>query len=554
MSLLRLLGPGLRRQWRWLLLGVVLMLLSLIAAAILLGLSGWFITASALAGAGLIVGLDIFTPGAGIRLAALTRTLARYGERLASHEATFRLLAELRLRLFGHLLTRSEYALRRMRRGDTLERLTRDVDTLDHLFTGVLGPVAAALALSLAVAGGFALMNATPAALVVVGVLVLNLLAVALIARAGRAATRKHSAMEPDQRMLATEGLEGMEVLKAFDRDGDWGRQLGEHHSRMVALGRKLARLDAIGQGLITLLGLGGLWLVLTAGLALTETGAITAPVLVLLVLVMFALTEAWQPLPAAWRRLDACRTAARRAGQLLEPAAARPAQAGTRPLPAEHGIAAINLGFRYHDSLPPVFEGLDLHIEPGERVLLTGPSGGGKTTLALLLMGQLPASAGQVRYGGCDIERIEPDALRRAMGYLPQHPVVFRDTLANNLRLAAPEAGDDQLIGVMQQVGLIGLLNDLPDGLNSWIGEGGADVSGGELRRIALARLLLTDPHVVILDEPTTGLDPDSARAMHSGLEGWLTGRTTIMIGHDPALLPRYDRSIQIHGESHHH
>ncbi len=551
MSLFRLLWPGIRRQWRWLLLGVILALLSLVAAAFLLGLSGWFITAGALAGAGLIVGLDIFTPGAGIRLAAVTRTLARYGERLASHEATFRLLADLRQRLFENLLIRDEYSLRQLRRGDALDRLTRDVETLDHMFTGVLGPVVAACVLGLAVAGGFALMGAVPAALAVLVVLVLNLLAMLLIARTGRTPTRQRSAMEPNQRMLATEGLEGMEILKAFNRVNDWSNQLGNHNRHMVELGRMLARLDAVGQGLTTLIGLGGLWSVLVAGIMLTEAGVITTPVMVLLVLVMLALTEAWQPLPGAWRRLAACRVAAERAGELLKPSSSRSATASTQRLPREHSIEAINLSFRYQESLPPLLANLDIFIEAGERVVLIGPSGGGKTTLALLLMGQLAPTTGRVLYGGCNIDRIGPDELRRAIGYLPQRPVVFRDSLANNLRLAAPEASDAELSSVIERVGLDRLMHSLPDGLDSWIGEGGADISGGELRRIALARLLLTDPHVVILDEPTTGLDAASARAMKAGLNGWLGTRTVIMISHDPALLPRYDRSIRIGSDS---
>jgi len=543
----RLLWPGFRRQSRWILLGIALILLSLFAAAFLLGLSGWFITASALAGVGLIMGLDIFTPGAGIRLAAITRTLARYGERLASHEATFRLLAELRQRLFDRLLTRDEFSLRQLRRGDTLDRLTRDVDTLDHLFIGVLGPVIAALLLGLAVAGAFTVMGAASAAAAVVVILLLNLLATLLVARTGRAPTRQRSAMEPDQRMLATEGLEGMEVLKAFDRAGEWGRRLGDHNRRMIVLGRRVARLDAIGQGVTTLIGLGGLWIVLVFGIMLTEAGGISTPLLVLMVLVMLALTEAWQPLPAAWRRLAACRTAAERAAELTDAVPARSIPAGTRPVPATHSIEASRLGFGYHELLPPLLDDFNLFIGAGERIVLTGPSGGGKTTLGLLLIGQLSPDSGRVLYGGRDLESIEPGALRQAIGYLPQRPVVFRDTLANNLRLASPDASDARLIEVIEQVGLERLLEALPEGLGAWIGEGGADVSGGELRRIALARLLLTNPQVVVLDEPTTGLDAGSARAMQAGLDGWLGDRTVIMISHEPELLPRYDRSIQI-------
>ncbi len=547
MKLLMLMWPGIRRQWRWLLLGLALILLSLISATVLLGLSGWFITASALAGLGLLAALDIFTPGAGIRLAALTRTLARYGERLATHEATFRLLSEMRQNIFARLLAFDEFQLRQLRRGDTLNRLTRDVETLDHLFTGFIGPVVAAVLLTLGVALAFLLMNVTTAAAAVVVILGLNLVAMWLIGRWGQYPNRQLSGLEPRQRTLATEALEAMETLQAFDQTPTWRDHLSAHSDRMIRITRRLSRLDALGHGLATLIGFIGLWVVLLVGLWLAESGLISGPIVVLLALVMLALNEAWQPLPAARRRLTRCHVAADRVNSLINQATELKPRTGEHPPPDDYSLEVINIKFRYKKDLPCIINGLSLSIEPGEHIAVTGPSGGGKTTLGLLIMGQLQPETGRILYGGKDLNGIDPDALRRRIGYLPQRATMFRDTLANNLRLARPTASDADLHSVLDAVGLIGLLNAMPQGLDTWLGEDGATVSGGELRRISLARLMLTDPRIVILDEPTTGLDSDSARHMRHGLEKWLADRSAIMISHDEHLLPRFSQCLHI-------
>ena len=547
MKLLTLMWPGIKRQWRWLVLGMALILLSLISATVLLGLSGWFITASALAGLGMITALDIFTPGAGIRLAALTRTAARYGERLATHETTFRLLAEMRQGIFARLLEFGEFELRQLRRGETLNRLTRDVETLDHFFTGFIGPVFAAILLTLGVVAAYLVMGAAPAAVVVLSVLALNLLAMGLIGHRGARQGRQLSAMESNQRILATEAMEAMETLQAFDQTTAWRDRMAAHTDGMIQLGQRLARLDRLGQGLITLFGFIGLWFVLIAALGLVDSGQISGPIAVLLVLIMLALTEAWQPLPAAWRRLTACRVAAHRINDLAQPVDKLTAQANTDLPPDKHSLEFVDVSYRYRPGLHYVFNGLHLKIAPEEHIAVTGPTGGGKTTLALLIMGQLRPESGQVLYGGVNLQQIAPDALRRAIGYLPQRAPMFRDSLASNLRLARPTASDAELKQVLEAVGLTELLQRLPEGLGTWLGESGTRVSGGELRRVALARLMLTNPHIVILDEPTTGLDSDSARRMIHGLEKWLAGRTAIMISHDECLLPRFDRILHI-------
>ncbi|NBB93364.1 MAG: thiol reductant ABC exporter subunit CydC [Gammaproteobacteria bacterium] len=541
----RLIRDAWREQWRWLALGILLMLGSTAASLVLLGLSGWLITASALAGLGIIAALDIFTPGGGIRLAAITRTLARYGERLATHRATLGLLASIRLGLMRRLLRLDEVQLRRLQRGDTLNRFTSDVESLDHLFSGVAGPLATATLTTMGVSLALFLLASVPAAAVVLGLGVVGLAITAIMGRAGQAAGRTLALEEPRLRRQCSESLEGLKSLLAESRVDDFAAMVEKLSESRVSGQERLDRLDALGRALINAAGFTTAWLVLLILLGAAAAGTLSGPVAVLGVIVALGLNEAWQALPAAWRQLTRTRLAADRVGELagLEPALAPCGEEPVPPGPA--GMQLSRVRFTWPQASGPVFESLDLDLEAGERLLVTGPSGSGKTTLALLLMRQVDPDAGAVRLGGKDLRRIDPDALRRHVGYLPQQPVVFADTLAANLRVAAPGAQDTRLRDVLQAAGLGAWLETLEQGLETWLDGGGANLSGGELRRIGLARLMLVDPAVVILDEPTTGLDQTTALALAAGLEQWLNGRTTVMISHEPQWLPRYDREL---------
>ena len=541
------LGPLLgRRRW-WLAGGVLLIFLSLAAGVTLLSLSGWFITASALAGLGLIAALDVFTPGAGIRLAAITRTVSRYLERLVTHEATFRLLADLRLRLFDHLLTLDEGQLRGLQRGDTLNRLTADVDTLDHLFLGVIGPGVSAFVLTLlaGVLTGW-LVDPWLAAAALGLVLAVNPLVAELTRRRGHGASRALVTAMPGLRRHASDNLEALQDVVAFDLGERERGELEQRSARVIGLQERLQKLDAIAQALVTLTGLVGVWLALVLGIGLLRAGLITGPVLGLLALGVLALGEAWQGLPAAWRRLEQCRGAAQRLGETMERAPLLPAADPGLP-PAGQRLELRQVSFRYREDLPPVLQDFDLEIAPGERVALVGPSGAGKSTLAMLMMRQLDPDAGTVCLEGVDLRRLDQDLLRRHIGLLAQRPVLFRDTLAANLRLAAPAASDAMLFQALETAGLADFAAGLEHGPETWIDEAASNISGGEARRIALARLVLTDCPIVILDEPTTGLDATTAGGISATLDTWLQGRTAIMITHDPALLPPHDRIVRV-------
>ncbi len=536
------------RAW-WLAAGAALILLSLVAGVALLALSGWFITASALAGLGLLVGLDIFTPGAGIRLAAVVRTVSRYLERLVTHEATFRLISDLRSEVFARLLRLDEYQHRGLRRGDTLNRLTADIDTLDHLFLGVVGPTIAALALTLLAALLLGLFIDPWLGLVGGLLLTLNPLLTEFTRRRGLTTSRDLVKAVPELRRAAATSLEGLADLTAFDRVQDQQKHWSRLSDRALALQERLARLDATSQGLVTMSGFVAVWLALVIGIHLFEAGTINAPVLGLIVFTLLGMGEAWQALPAAWRKLEQCRGAQHRVMEMTEtsPLLDQPAQ--PRP-PTGNAITIERLSFRYSANQPWIFRDFSLAIDAGQRLALVGPSGCGKTTLALLIMRQLDPVAGFIRLGDQDLRNLDPAAYRRHVGVLSQQPMLFRDTIAENLRLAQPDADDLALGQALATAGLADFMDNLDDGLATWLDEAGGNVSGGEARRLALARLVLTDCPVVILDEPSTGLDRATALDLSHTMDRWLGNRTTIMITHDPATLPPHDRVIRLESE----
>lgn len=546
-SIARILSELLWRRAPWLLLGLALMLLSLVAGISLLAASGWFITASALAGIGLIAAIDIFTPGASIRLAAISRTVSRYLERLATHEATFRLLGDLRCALFDRLLLQDDQRLQGLSRGDTLHRLTRDVDTLDHIFLGVAGPSIAAFLLTSMAA--LALWWLSPGLALVGGGLLLGGLVTAVVFHyLGQNTSQRLSQYLPDFRQQASQIIETLIEVKAMNLSWDRSKRLAEQTRQLIHLQCRLASLDAWGQASMMVLSSTALWLVLLLGLILFEQSLISAAVLGLVILAVMGLGEAWLGLPGAWRKLAEIQQAGQRLNGLIDAPSQLAEPPTTKPFPRHAAIHWRSVHFGYSSDRPAVLENFNFRLPFGERLALLGPSGSGKTTLARLLLREVDPDRGQIYLASTPLEQIDPDALRQNIGLLPQRPVIFRDTVAENLRLARPEASDQELIDALSSAGLgTTFLAQLPDGLETWLEEDGGNLSGGQRRRLALARLFLCNPSIVVLDEPTSGLDEATARDLARCLDSWLTGRTCLMISHSPDWLPPHQHRYRL-------
>jgi ATP-binding cassette subfamily C protein CydC len=537
----------LARHWPALAIGLGLLLLTLVAGLALLFFSGWFITASAMAGLGLIAMINIFTPGAAIRAAALTRTVARYGERLATHAATLQLLTTLRMDVFSKLLRQPSLFLEQLQRGDALNRLTADIDTLDHVYLGVFQPAIGALLLTLATMALVAVASPMIALIVLLPLLLINLSTVLICRRIGQRPSREQALAYPALRQDVMDGLEARLELRALGQVDAFADQVDERSQRLLMRGRALARLDAVGGALILLVSLVAIVASLWLGLGQVPDADVSGPLLAGLILGLFAVSEAWLSLPSAWRRLNQSQVAADRVHQLCPAPGAPPSTAPEPDWPSRADLSIRGLDFRWNAHQPPLFEGFDLELAAGERLAVVGQSGCGKTSLLRLILGQVQPQGGELQLGGVDSRRFSEPTLQRRIAYLPQNPILFRDTVAGNLCLARAQASGEELTAAIESAGLGDWLQGLPQGLNTWLDEAAGNLSGGERRRLALARLFLTDPAFVLLDEPAASLDDRRVDKLNHALDRWLQGRTTVIVTHrEEALLP-VDRVLRL-------
>lgn len=542
-----------RGRWLWLAGGAALMGLTVAASVGLLALSGWFLTAAALAGlAGAMI--EIYAPGAGIRFFALLRTGARYGERLVTHEAAFRLLADLRLWLFARAIPQDADRLARLRRGDLLNRLTADIEALDGFYLRLLAPVAVA---AIAVAGGALLLGWIDPRLGWLVLVLLTLAGAAIPALGVWLARRPGTAQVTETARLRADAVDlarGLGDLLALGAGDGQRRRLIASAARLAGAQRRLAAIAGLGAALSGLAGQMALWGGALIGVALVADGRLDGPMLALVLLAILALFEAVEPLPAALQQLPRLRAAA---GRLLDFADAPPRvsdPADPVAPPAGQALALEAVTFAYEAGpdeppRPPVLRNFTLRIGRGERLGLAGPSGIGKSTVLALLLRQHDPQAGRIVLDGVDLRCLRRADLWARLGVLSQRPGLFDASVRENLLLADPDAGDMRLWQVLEDVGLADAVDALPEGLSSWIGETGTRLSGGQARRLAFARLLLKDPPILLLDEPTAGLDELSAAGLRTLLTRHMPGRTVLLASHRAADLAAMDRVVHLSG-----
>ncbi len=523
----------------WMMGGAALALLAALAAIGLIAVAGWFIAAMALAGVS-GAAINYYTPAAAIRAFAILRSGGRYGERVVTHEATLRGLAGLRSWLFRRLIPLAPARLSALRSGELFARLRADIDALEHFYLAVLVPAAVAL-LSVGI-GLLVCLIALPAAALVLllGALCAGVLLPAWMQR--RAADDAARAVREagELRGLLLDAVRGHAELLA------WG-SVAAHGARIDALGDRVdARrahvevLQAITGGSVGLLAQLTLLAVLALGLAAVHRGALAATLLVMLALLTLASFETVAPLSEALAQWRATRTAGERVFELADASPAFVEPAVSPPLPRAPAIAFENAHLRYAEDLPWALAGVDLMLAPGARVAVVGPSGAGKSSLLAALLKFYPLQKGRVWFGGAPVGTLQGDALRRHVAVIAQQTVLFNVSLRDNLLLAAPEADAARIERAIRVAQLDAFVASLPRGYDTVLGEGGSLVSGGEARRIAIARALLQDAPVLVLDEPTEGLDARTARDLYAALDAAARNRTLLLITHRLSGLAR--------------
>lgn len=521
-----------------LLRGTALAILVLIAGLALLGLSGWFITAAGLAGLlGLGATFDIFRPSAGVRFLALGRTAARYGERLVTHDATLRALAALRVQLLAALSRQSWARLARLRGAEGLNRLTGDVDALDGLALRLVIPaIAAAVTLALALAVLAALTDPLVALPSVASFALGSSLALAWAARRGRRPSRRAARAMQALRVRVIDMLRAGADLVVYGqmtnaRDGV--RDASDRFEEARAEADRVEHRAAATMGIAATLAAA---IALASGAALAHAGSISAAQAALGFFAMLAMAETLAPLRRGLAELGAMMDAARRITGLLAPAAA-PETAARLSLATDRAGqgAALHMSgvqFRHAGAMRPVLDGFDLTIAPGEAVALMGRSGSGKSTVLQIAAGMSSPQRGSVMLAGRSIADWQEAELRAHVATLSQRSVLMRGTIADALRLAAPEADDAALWHVLHAVALSDTVA-ARGGLAGRLGEAGQGLSGGEARRLALARVLLRRPALLLLDEPTEGLDTATAGAVMQGLRAYAPQAAILMATH---------------------
>jgi len=539
----RLSGAG-----NWLALGLLLGILTLIGNLGLLGLSGAFLTGAAIAGLAPASAalFNFFLPGAGVRFFAMLRTVSRWSERVVTHEGTFRLLAGLRVWLYRHLAQLSPRQITGHHGGEMLNRLVRDIDALDNLYPRLIMPaVSAALVFGL-VAMAFAFtapaLTVLPALLILLALLVLPLLGwhfghtVLPEQVRGRAALRTHL-------LDCTESIEDFSLhARAWATQRERTLAGSMHWLKLQGIGgRRAAFLRAATAIAVGLCAWGALGLLAE----LPDNSRPEGPWLAALVFLLLACSEALLPLVTA--ALDLPGTAA--AAERIETIASQPPEplyVKEGPAPHDGSIEIRGLRFAW-DSYTPVFDGFDLSIRSGEHILLQGASGGGKSTLTQLLTRFEDPQGGTIHVGSIPLADLDEPTLRRQIACVGQHTWAKTGTLADNLRLAAPAASEETMRAVLALVGLDPKLQGWSAGLETWIEEGGASLSGGQRRRLAIARALLREAPITILDEPTEGLDPVAEASLTSAITAQLQGRTLIWISHREGFEAAFDRVVRI-------
>lgn len=535
---------ALYKRHKWLLsLGVALAIVTLLASIGLLTLSGWFLSASAVVGFAGAYTFNYMLPAAGVRGAAITRTAGRYFERLVSHDATFRVLQHLRVFTFSKLLPLSPGGLARFRQGELLNRVVADVDTLDHLYLRVISPMVGALVVILVVIFGLAFLDIT-LALTLGGIMLFTLFALPpLFYRAGKPVGENLTRLRGEYRQQLTSWLQGQTELSLTGASDRYREQMENTELSWHEAQRRQSELTALSQALMLLLS--GVAVVAMLWMAAGGVGGNTQPgaLIALFVFCALAAFEALAPVTGAFQHLGQVIASAARITQLTGQTPEVTFTGDDKQPLADVALSLNGVTFTWPEQPQAAVDNVNLTVAAGEHVAILGRTGCGKSTLLQLLTRAWDPQQGEILFNDRPLSLINETALRASVSVVPQRVHLFSATLRDNLLLAAPAACDDALTAVLERTGLQKLLED--GGLNSWLGEGGRQLSGGELRRLAIARALLHDAPMMLLDEPTEGLDAGTESQILDLLSEVTKGKTVLMVTHRLRGLSRFDQII---------
>ena len=543
--MLTLLRPyiALYKHYFWqIVIGLSLAILTLFASVFLLSLSGWFLASTAVAGVAGLYTFNYMLPAAGVRAAAIVRTASRYAERLVDHNTTFKILAYLRTLAFRKILPLSANQLAQYQKADLLNRFIVDIDALDHLYLKLFSPIVTALIIIVMLFVGLSYIN-LPIALIISIILTITLLAIPVIFyHAGKQLGETLAKQQSEYRALLINYLQGQAELTLFNAQDRYRVKLNQLESDWLYHQQKQSTLVALSSALVILIAgfltLLVLWLI---------THYTLSPLVALFVFVCLASSEILAPIPTAFIFLGQVLASAKRTTALFNQTPDIKFTEQGKVIDLTTAKLQFNdISFSYPNQPFAILNHFSLTIEAGKHIGLIGKTGCGKSTLLNLVTRTWDPTSGNIFINDTPINQLDEPTLRKVIAVVPQVITIFSDTLRKNLLIGDPKASDQQLIDVLQQVELSKLLST-EHGLDLPLGQGGRSLSGGEIRRIGIARALLHDSPLVLMDEPTESLDQQTEQQIIQLIKQTCQNKTLLMVTHRLTDNPLFDQVIEL-------
>ncbi|MEZ9710551.1 cysteine/glutathione ABC transporter ATP-binding protein/permease CydC [Vibrio breoganii] len=536
-----------KKHWFGLSLGMILGFLTLFASIGLLTLSGWFLSAAAVAG--LTIARETFNymlPGGGVRGLAMGRTAGRWGERVVSHNATFKLLTDLRVYFYEKLTPLIPGRVGGLRDADLLNRLVADVSAMDHVYLRLVSPVILSI-LSITCLTGFLVWFDSDIGLTLGAILMaLVLIWPVLFYKLGKGNGHRLTQNRADLRIRALDWVEGHSELLLFGAEKRYREKIDQAQMALMSNQAVNAHITGLANALLLLAN--GMTLLLILWMSADGIGgSVPSPLIALVVFATLASVELLMPIAGAFQYLGQTLASARRLNEIIgaEPDIQFPTYTNNKVIGTNNKVAVefSDISFAYESNAPLAVDNLSLSVPAGSKLAILGKTGSGKSTLLQLLTRYWDVQQGDIKIGGQTLTELSESELRRLISVVSQRVDVLNGTLRDNLLIAKSDADDSELAGTLSKVGLEYLM-DAP-GLDQWLGDGGRQLSGGEKRRIGIARAVLHNAPILLLDEPTEGLDRSTESQIMSLLEQHYQDKTVVFVTHRLVGLSKMDNVV---------
>jgi ATP-binding cassette subfamily C protein CydCD len=538
----------LRGSWHLVALSILLGALTILASVGLMGTSAWLISMAALHPSVADLGVSVV----GMRFFGISRGLLRYAERLVSHNVTFRLLSRLRVWFYEKLEPLAPARLMEFRAGDLLARVISDVETLENFYVRVVSPPMTAVLVAIFTALFLASYDPRLAFSLISFFLTLGLILPALAQTVSRRPAANLVARRANLHSQLVDNIQGLADLLAYGRGEDRLARIASTGKDYGHAQKQMAQITGLQSGLSVLLTNLGLWTALTLTIPLVSRGELSGVMLAPIALLTLASFEAVTPLPLAAQMWNSAREAARRLFEVVdtEPAVSNQFSVISDQSPiTNYQLQITDLSFAYPNQSTPALDHVTFDLQPLTSLAIVGPSGAGKSTLVSLLLRFWEYGSGEIRLGGQSLRELDQSQVRARCAVVSQNSYFFNTSLRENLRLARPKLSQEEMESAARAAQIHEFIAALPKGYDTFIGEQGLRLSGGERQRLAIARALLKEAPILILDEPTANLDPLTEKDVLETLFGVMKNKTTLLITHRLVGLERMDKILVMAG-----